>query len=408
MNRLIDPSCRLILLLGLLLALAACEESPATPTAQGPALTPVTVRPAQPTPTPAPTTTPDRVLVTATPDLGVCPEAEVAAILRDMPSYHPGSRAPAVLDQDGFTIDGEPFIVRGIDYYPALRPWQRFPYTDLNTIEADFARLQEVHVNTVRLFLWYRAYFVCPGSGAVPNQSAFLWLDSVLRLADAFDLRLILVLHDQPDLTIQPLYTGAGYSLAQTAFIVNRYRSEPNLLAWDLRDAGDADYTPFSDEPAPFSRAAVLDWLARTAAAVRQLDPSHPITAGWDSDAEATIPLVDIVSFQHYGDESGLRERIAALRSYTNKPVLLIALGISSFDTSEPDQAQRLRTTVRTAESDGVIGWLVWTMYDYPVTVTCFPDPCASLDDARHHYGLWRADGSRKPAANALETLAGS
>lgn len=404
---------RAVLVLLLFLWIAAC--SPATSPHEDSGLRAVTLAP---THTPAPTLTgaPDGAptqpyeLVTATPAAAYCTPEEVARILRNMPPYGPGGGAFVTLGPDGFLLGDVPFKVRGINYYPARVPFFRFAGSDLGAIDHDFATLRAAHVNTVRLFVRYEAYFVCPGSGAVPDPRAILWLDAVIRLASAYNFRVILALHDLPD---RAIYIDPGDTLAQTAFLVTRYRDEPAILAWDLRDRGDADYepvdhngVPLPGDPAPFTRGQVLDWLARTAAAVRQLDPVHPITAGWAHDAEATISIVDFVSFQHFGDGQSLRERAAALRDLTGKPLLLIAVGASTSEISETQQAQRLRETVRAAEGDALAGWLVWTMYDFPPEVTCWPDPCASLDDARHHFGLWRTDGSRKPAANALETLA--
>jgi hypothetical protein len=387
----------------LALALAACD--PVTSPHDDPGLAAVTLRPTRTATVPAPATAPGPALVTATPADSFCTADEVARILRNMPPYTPGDGTFVELGPDGFTLDGAPFVVRGVNYYPARAPWQRFVTASLNTIEADFGLLRAAHVNTVRLFVRYDPFFVCPGSGAVPDPRAFLWLDAVIRLADAHNFRVILALHDLPD---TPLYTDPGDTLAQTAFIIARYRDEPAILAWDLRDSGDADYTPLGDEPPAHTREQVLDWLARTAAAVRQLDTRHPITAGWAEGSEVTSALVDVVSFQHFGDAQNLRQQIAALRALTDKPLLLIAFGASTFERSDTQQAQWLRETVRAAEGDDLAGWLVWTMYDFPVEVTCWPEPCASFDDIRHHYGLWRPDGERKPAANALETLAGA
>jgi hypothetical protein len=364
----------------------------------------VTVEPTQATATPAPTDRPARGVATPTARDPACQPDEVARLRQALPPYQPGDAPFVKLSRDGFVLAGKPFIMRGINYYPAESPFYRFTQTSLGVIEQDFARLRAANVNTLRLFLRYEPFFLCPG--AVPNPPTFRWLDSVLRLANAYGFRVILVLHDLPDLNRLPLYDTLDEVTAQTEAIVSRYRAEPAILAWDLRDAGDADYTPFSDDPPPVTRAQVLDWLARTAAAVRQIDPWHPITAGWADDSEATISLVDFVSFQHFGDDQSLRQRIAALRAYTDKPLLLIALGSSTLEITEIEQAQRLRATVRAAEADAIAGWLVWTMYDFPVSVTCYPEPCASFDDARHHFGLWRSDGTRKPGANALETLA--
>lgn len=404
------------LLVALLAALAACDSGLDAPPDSG--LQAVTLRPTQPSPTPRPATpTPP-----LTPAPRACSDDDVAAILRRVPVYRPDDSVFGVVAGSEFSLDGLPFVVRGVNYYPASYPWQRFMLADLNVIEQDFAQLKRAHANTVRLFLWYPPLFMCPGHGAVPDPDAIAWLDALIRLASAHNLRVIMTLNHLPDLTDQPLYTtGSSAALAQTAYIVTRYRTEPTILAWDLRDAGDADYTPSADGgDAPFTRETVLDWLARTAAAVRQIDPYHAITAGWAHDSEATIALVDVVSLQDVGlldsGDTALRERVAALRAYTSKPLLLIATGASTAVVDEAAQAQRLRETVRAAEGDHLAGWLVWTMTDIAPDFACWPDLCAAADpddgadspvDPRLRFGLWRVDGSRKPAANAFETLAG-
>jgi hypothetical protein len=389
----------LIVLAGALLT--ACNTvSDSAPPNSG--LQAITREPPRPTLTPAPTA--PRALVTATPDARTCTDDEVARILSSIPPYHPGGGTFVTLGSAGFVLIGKPFVARGINYYPALTPWQHFPGTDLAIIEHDFTLLRQANVNTIRLFVWYDPLFTCPGYDAVPDPAALNWLDAVIRLASAHAFRVILTLNHLPDLRTEPIYTG--YTLPETEYLVSRYRDEPAILAWDLRDGGDADYTPFDDSPAPATRAQVLDWLARTAAAVRQIDSDHLITAGWANDSEGTIPLVDFVSFRHFGDDKSLRLRIAELRGYTDKPLLLIAFGFSTFDATEIDQAQWLRAAVQATEVDHLAGWLVWTMYDFPTNVTCWPEPCASLDDVRHHYGLWNTDGSRKLAADTLDLLA--
>jgi hypothetical protein len=152
--------------------LAACNPSPAPPENSG--LQAITLVPARPTTTPAPTHTPEHVLVTATPDLHTCTNDEIAAILRAMPEYVPGEGSFITVEGSGFVLNGEPFIPRGVNYYPAHAPWQRFPTTDLATIEADFAQLQTAQTNTIRLFLWYPPLFTvlaaepCP----IPKRSS--------------------------------------------------------------------------------------------------------------------------------------------------------------------------------------------------------------------------------------------
>src|SRR5207249_4109765 len=105
--------------------------------------------------------------------------------------------------------------------------------------------------------------FDCPGSGAVPRPDAFARLDAIIKLAAERGFHLIVTLNDLPDLTIRPLYLQPDVAAAQTAYVVSRYRDESAILAWDVRNEGDIDYTRGS---APST--TVLDWLAKTAAQI--------------------------------------------------------------------------------------------------------------------------------------------
>ncbi len=342
----------------------------------------------------------------ATPEpLPTCTEAEQAAALAALAPYTPTADGGFVTLADGrFSADGRPFTARGFNYYPSRYPWRRFlTETDAESVSVELDLLRSVGANTLRIFLWHEALFQCPGSGTVPVAASFKRLDEFIRAAAAHDLRLIVTLNDLTDLERYPLYADPTHVRAQTAFIVERYRAEPAILAWDVRNEGDIDYgSNQTIRLNSFSREQVLGWLAAAIEQVRTLDSNHLITAGWYLDAEATAPYVDFVSFHHWYDAAGLLERIQALRAATDKPLLLEEVGYSTQRMNDDDQARTLREVTTLAEREGLLGWLIWTAFDFPTDRSCYPSPCLSPDNAEHYFGIWRTDYSAKPALDAL------
>lgn len=335
--------------------------------------------------------------------LPTCSPAEVAAALDSLPPYEPSDMAGFVaVEGDYFVLGDAVYAVQGVNYYPLRHPWRRFlSEADLEEVRFELGLLREAGFNTLRLFLWHGALFTCPGSGAVPVAEAFARLDGVIRAAAERGFRLIMTLNDLPDLTAHPLYSSPPHNSAQVAFLVGRYREEAAILAWDLRNEGDLDYTAEGG----FDRHAVLSWLAQTAALVREHDGRHLITAGWHHDAEATIPYVDFVSFHHWDDALRLRMRIALLRSQTDKPILLEEFGYSTYHFDPYEQSRLLREAIQAAQFEGIAGWLIWTAFDFPPEATCIPPACPDPDSAEHHFGLWTVDYAPKPALNMIRAL---
>jgi hypothetical protein len=332
-----------------------------------------------------------------------CSAEAVAAA--QLPPYEPVGTGDFVrLAGGAFTVDGQPFRVRGVNYYPSTAPWRRFlTDTDLDVAAQELDLIAGAGLNTIRVFLWYEALFDCPGSGVVPKLAAFARLEGVIRLAWERGLRVLVTLNDLPDLLVRPLYTFPEVADAQTAYIVSRYRDEPAILAWDLRNEGDIDYIR-----GHATSRTVINWLRNLSAAVRRIDPNHLITAGWNEGSQITDSAVDFLSFHHWRTSENLRQRIATFRNASRKPILLQEIGYPARGAGGPNPeaaAVRLRESLTVAESDGLLGWLVWTAFDFPTTATCVPPACPSPDNSEHHFGLWTTDYRPKPAARIVAEI---
>jgi hypothetical protein len=105
---------------------------------------------------------------------------------------------------------------------------------------------------------------------------------------------------------------------------------------------------------------------------------------------------VDFISFHHWSDVIQLRERIEEMRARTRLPILLEEVGYSTFVMSPTEQRTALELARETAQTEGLLGWLIWAAFDFPRDATCYPSPCVSEDNAEHHFGIWTEDYVRK------------
>ena len=309
------------------------------------------------------------------------------------------------LEGEQFVEGDEPYTVNGINYYPAQYPWRRFlTETDMEAVRVEFAMMHDIGINTLRIFLWNQALFQCTGTSDLPVASAFERLDAKMRLATEYDFRLIVTLNDMPDLTDQPLYENPGHIIEQTRFIVNRYQDEPAILAWDLRNEGDIDYGSRGILETKFPRVQVLDWLAQTSELIRSLENNHLITAGWLNEAHSTAPYVDFISFHHWSSADELKRRVRALQLASHKPILLQEVGYSTLhaNISPQGQAELIETVIEVSQEQNLLGWMIWTAFDFPITATCYPSPCQSPNNAEHYFGIWTVDYMPKPAVEVI------
>jgi hypothetical protein len=333
----------------------------------------------------------------------VIPPADCDADEVELEAYSPTEGEFVTLGDTHFILNGEPFLVRGVNYFPRDTPFRHFlTQTDLESVDTEMALMQASAINTLRIFLYNADLFACPDTNAIPIVENFARLDGIIQLAAEHDLRLIVVLNNEPDLIYHPLYSNPESVQAQTRFIVERYRHEPTILAWDVRDRGDLDY-----RNGDFPREQVLTWVAETVVLIREIDSNHPITAGWWQNALDTAPLVDFVSFQFYGEYAPFRQEIANLRASSNRPILLTAIGYSTFTLDEVTQRNLLYQAFEEVNQNDLLGWLVYMAFDYPRTATCIEPDCPGTGMVIDHYGIWNTSYFRKLAVDAVEIMTG-
>jgi hypothetical protein len=320
---------------------------------------------------------------------------------QDLPAYQPSSESFVRMEQGNFLVENAPFRIYGVNYYPQKSPFQYFlRETTAAEIEMELALIADSGINTLRIFLPYPNLFACSGTSSIPVAHAFELLDTLLQVSTEYGFRMIIVLHQDSDPAA--LYNGNPITYQQTSFIVQRYREEPAILAWDLRDQGDRDYREHG-----YSQQTVLRWLGETAIQIRSLDDNHLLTASWLEDATSTQEMVDFVSFQFYGEYPEFRQQLASLRAQSRKPILLTSIGYSTFEMDETIQRNYLYQAFEEAQYNQLLGWIVYMAFDYPRTVTCTPPDCPGSGAPINHFGLWNTSYFPKLAVDAVETMTG-
>jgi len=198
-----------------------------------------------------------------------------------------GPMPPVRLNGNYFQRNGRPFIPTGVHWVPAKAAMQWPMEWDPASVEADFRKMRELGVNTVRLDLVWAWFEPRPGDY---NPAAFAQLDELVKLARRYEIYL------QPSLFIgnevgeaiwdvpwrngrhphaDPEMLRLETNLA--AEFGRRYANETAIESWDL-----------TDEP-PFwnagktTDAMAINWTRLISGAIRRVDSLHPIVVGTDA-----------------------------------------------------------------------------------------------------------------------------
>ena len=290
-----------------------------------------------------------------------------------------------------FTNEQGRFIPVGAHWVPAQAALDWTQAWDEVSIEADFAKMQDLGFNTVRLDLFWAWFEPRPGDY---NPEAFAQLDFLVKLAHKYQIYLHPALfiggevgeaywdvpwrhgrHPHADPEMLSLQTDHAAELAR------HYKDEPAILAWDLTDE-----PPFWIVSSETTDAMAINWTRLIAGAIRQEDPETPLVVGISMDDLAHGPFrpdlitkeVDFFSAHPYSIyEPGLFPdpmlsnrgtycgAFQTLLGYgAGHPVMIHELGASSAQFTPERIAAFDRTTMYSSLAAGANGFLLWCFTD--------------------------------------------
>jgi hypothetical protein len=302
-------------------------------------------------------------------------------------------------------LNGQPVRLKGVNYYPQGRPWwEMWDVWDGVQMARELRQARDdLGINTVRILLPYSLDGSTEKQGIV-NDDLLRGLRQASQIAGDLDLRLIVTLFDFYNDFAPAGTPQAARDVAYLRAVVGNFVGDDRIIAWDVHNEPD-HYDLWQRGGAP----QVLDWLGRMADEIHRLDPNHMVTVGigtsenlWQAGPDGRTPLdySDLVSAHIYNAGDVVRQ-LDAVRAHSGKPILLgefgwpTGPGCIQRDYTEAEQVRVYRDTL--AAADGrTVGALAWTLRDFD------PGPTRRYDTREEHYGLYRPDGSLKPAAEAL------
>ena len=347
----------------------------------------------------------------------------------------------------------------GVNYWPArtaMSWWSEFDRTEVAT---DFARIASCGLDSVRVFLTWEDFQPAPYH---VDQRMLGRLVEVADLAGESGLALIPTLftghmsgvnwipvwalggQDGDDrfrviaggrvannglrnwFTDPVVYDGQAVLAVET---VAALRGHEAVWAWDLGNEN-------SNCVIPTTTASAEEWLARSAAAIRGADDRALVTIGLHmedleedrrlgpSEAAGSCDFLSMHGYPIYASwaEGPLDEQLLPFLARMTrwlgggKDVLFSEFGLPTRRTGRTSRDPRLvdedaaavytASALEALRAAGCLGAMLWCYSDYPRARWSSPP----LDLARHErsFGLWRADGSPKPAVAAVAEFAGA
>lgn len=305
-----------------------------------------------------------------------------------------------------------PAELKVLSYYPSDAGWTGMWDTwRPERLQADFARIASLHANTVRLILQ-------PGTFGWAQPS----LDYEARLAQAIDLAAAAGLHVQLTLFdwlgqhgLAGSYTDVAGSEQWATAILAPYVDDPRIAAVDLQnelDPRNPDAVTWARQLLPYVQH-LLGAATPTTLSAGGVLPVVGLRRLASALAPATPDFWTIHLFTGGGERTYWQLR-AAVRAVAPRPLWVGETGYSTLETlsgysdlpataeaQEAAQAHFLKTTAQAAWRLHLPPIGIWVLDDF--TADGIPDGPAPPPE--YHFGLYRLDGTEKPAAATVRAL---
>ncbi len=347
----------------------------------------------------------------------------------------------------------------GVNYWPARTAMRWWTHFDRAEVADDFARIAESGLDSVRVFLTWEDFQPAPDT---VDRAMLERLVAVADLAGELGLALIPTLFtghmsgvnwipawalggshgdDRFRVVSGGAVVGAGLRSWYTDPVVVDAQAllaaeaaaalagHEAVWAWDLGNEN-------SNCVLPPDRAAACAWLARITAAIRAADDTALVTVGLHMEyleedrllgpheASAVCDFLSMHGYPIYArwaDGSTDDRLLGFLARITRwlggeREILFSEFGLPTYRRGEPRGSSMLIEEAAAASYTamaldglrraGCVGAMLWCYSDYEPGLWKSPP----LDLAVHErsFGLWRADGTPKPAVAAVAAFVGA
>jgi len=337
----------------------------------------------------------------------------------------------------------------GVNYWPArtaMSWWSKF---DLAEVEADFGRIAACGLDSVRMFLTWEDFQPAPdqvdqwmlerlvevadlagglGLALIPtlftgHMSGVNWIPTWALGGSSGDPRFRVVSGGRVvDTGLRNWYTDAAVGDAQVLFAAEAAAAlagHEAVWAWDLGNEN-------SNCVIPPTRSAARAWLARLSSAIRSADATALVTVGLhmedlEEDRRLGAPeaseACDLLSMHGYpiyaswADGPTDDRVLPFLARVTHwlgegRDLVFSEFGLPSLLVEEDTAAAYTTRALEALRRAGCLGAMLWCYSDYDRSL--WESPPFDLAPRERSFGLWRADGSPKPAVAAISAFVGA
>jgi hypothetical protein len=280
---------------------------------------------------------------------------------------------------------------KSVNYYPSAAGWSKmWSSFDTAKIDADLAKAAALGATSVRAIVFpYTFGYPTPTAEYSGKLSTFV------NLAAARGMTVKLTLFDW-----WGGYTDTAGSNAWAAAIIKPYKDDPRIIAVELQN----EFKP--------TDAAGIAWAKKIVPAMRAAFPTMPLTFSVDGGAGATgmgqiktalaATPIDYYDFHFYGNsERALAIIRKAQATVAPAPVVIGEVGLNTLQNTEGEQSAFLARVFEAAKLAGIQSVSPWTLNDF--TTGAIPDSAVAKLPAQYNYGLYRTNGTAKPAAAVVK-----
>ncbi len=281
-------------------------------------------------------------------------------------------------------------VSKTINYYPSVAGWSKM-WSSWNAarVDADLAKAQALGATSVRIIIFPNTF-----GYPTPKPAYTAMLNQFVGMAAARGMTSRFTLFDWWD-----GYTDVTGSTTWATAILKPYKDDPRVISVELQN----EFNPFN--------ATGVTWAKKIIPAVRAVAPAMPLTFSVDGVSGITGltrmkttfgNTLDYYDYHFYGNSeralTALRQAQAAVAPY---PVVVGETGLSTLGYTEGEQAAFLGRVYEAAEIAGIRSIAVWTLTDF--AAGAIPASQVAQVPAQYSYGLYRTDGSAKPAAAVVK-----
>ncbi|WP_305785156.1 cellulase family glycosylhydrolase [Symbioplanes lichenis] len=280
-------------------------------------------------------------------------------------------------------------VTKQINYYPAAAGWSAmWSNWQPAQINADLARAAALGATSVRVIVFPDTFgWPAPTATYTDRLAKFFALAATNKLA------VKLTLFDW-----WGRYDEVAKSTQWATALLTPYRNDSRLISVELKNEMNPD------------SAAEMSWARQMIPVLRKVLPATPVTVTTPGSkaidgfrklkaALATTPP-DYYDYHYYGDSASAYAELSEAKSIAAPATLVLGeAGRSSLFFNEGEQAAYLGRVFAAARQAGIPSVAPWTLFDFTSTA----GPSSDTPAAEYAYGLYRTDGTAKPAAAVVK-----